>query len=168
MDDEHLAEDEVERCRRVRQELVARYGGLDGLFQHWLELDQARLKREAQGRKKTRESQKPRATDKRKRPARSHPEFDCDPSDEQTMQAITLKDAKRNLPRLVEQILADAEARIVVTDKGEQVVMMPLDEFNSWKETLYLLSNPANAEHLRRSISELETGQAQERRLVDE
>ena len=61
------------------------------------------------------------------------------------MQAVTLKDAKRNLPRLVEQVLADAEARIVVTEKGDQVVVMPLDEFNSWKETLYQLASPANA-----------------------
>ena len=43
------------------------------------------------------------------------------------MQAVTLKDAKRNLPRLVEQVLADAEARIVVTDEGQQVVVMPHD-----------------------------------------
>jgi antitoxin YefM len=81
------------------------------------------------------------------------------------VQAITLKDAKRNLPRLVEQILADAEPRIVVTDQGEQVVVMPLDEFNSWKETLYLLSNPANAAHLRRSIAEAETGKAEKHEL---
>jgi hypothetical protein len=32
------------------------------------------------------------------------------------MQAVTLKDAKRNLRRRVEQVLADAEPRIVVTD----------------------------------------------------
>ncbi|MDX1967474.1 MAG: type II toxin-antitoxin system prevent-host-death family antitoxin [Planctomycetaceae bacterium] len=74
------------------------------------------------------------------------------------MQAITLKDAKRNLPQLIEQILADAEPRIVVTEAGDQVVVMPLDEFNSWKETLYLLANPANAEHLRRGIAEAESG----------
>ena len=81
------------------------------------------------------------------------------------MQAVTLKDAKRNLPRLVEQVLADAEPRIVVTDKGEQVVLMPLDEFNSWKETLYLLASPANAAHLRRSVAEVESGQAEKREL---
>jgi antitoxin YefM len=84
------------------------------------------------------------------------------------MQAITLKEAKRNLPRLVEQVLADAEARIVVTDKGGQVVVMPLDEFNSWKETLYLLSSPANAAHLRRSIAEAEAGKAEKRELSPE
>jgi antitoxin YefM len=84
------------------------------------------------------------------------------------MQAVTLKDAKRNLPRLVEQVLADAEPRIVVTDKGEQVVVMPLDEFNSWKETLYLLANPANAAHLRRSMAEAESRQAKKRELIAE
>ena len=84
------------------------------------------------------------------------------------MQAITLKDAKRNLPRLVEQVLADAEPRIVVTDQGGQVVVMPLDEFNSCKETMYLLSNPANAAHLRRSIAEAESGKAEKRELSRE
>jgi antitoxin YefM len=39
---------------------------------------------------------------------------------------------------------------------GEQVVFLSLDEYNSWKEALYLLANPANAEHLRRSIAEHE------------
>jgi antitoxin YefM len=84
------------------------------------------------------------------------------------MQAVTLRDAKRNLARLVEQVLADAEPRIVVTDKGEQVVVMPLDEFNSWKETLYLLASPANAAHLRRSIAEADSGQAEKRELTAE
>jgi antitoxin YefM len=84
------------------------------------------------------------------------------------MQAITLKDAKRNLARLVEQVLADAEPRIVVTDKGEQVVLMPLDEFSSWKETFYLLANPTNAGHLRRSIAEADSGQAEIKELSAE
>ena len=84
------------------------------------------------------------------------------------MQAVTLKDAKRNLLHLVEQVLADAEPRIVVTDKGAQVVLMPLDEYNSWKETLYLLASPTNAAHLRRSIAEAESGQAEKRELSAE
>jgi antitoxin YefM len=83
------------------------------------------------------------------------------------MNAVTLKDAKLNLERLVEQVIADAEPTIVVTDNGEQVVFLPLDEYNSWKETLYLLSNPANADHLRRSIAEAEAGKAQERELLE-
>jgi antitoxin YefM len=81
------------------------------------------------------------------------------------MNAVTLKAAKRNLEQLIKQVIADAEPTIVITESGDQVVFLPLDEYNSWKETLYLLSNPANADHLRRSIAEAESGNVQEREL---
>jgi antitoxin YefM len=83
------------------------------------------------------------------------------------MNAVTLKDAKLNLEQLVEQVIADAEPTIVITESGDQVVFLPLDEYNSWKETLYLLSNPANAEYLRRSIAEAQAGEVQERELLE-
>ena len=83
------------------------------------------------------------------------------------MQAVTLKEAKLNLERIVEQVIADAEPAIVVTESGGQVVFLPLDEYNSWKETLYLLSNPANAERLRKSMAEAQEGKAQERELLE-
>lgn len=83
------------------------------------------------------------------------------------MNAVTLKEAKRNLEQLVEQVIADAEPTIVVADSGEQVVFMALDEYNSWKETLCLLGSPANAEHLRRSIAEAQAGKGEERELLE-
>jgi antitoxin YefM len=83
------------------------------------------------------------------------------------MQAITLKEAKRHLGRLVDQVLSDAEPRIVVTDKGEQVVVMPLEEYSASQETLYLLASPANAAHLRKSLGEAESGQNQCHELAD-
>lgn len=83
------------------------------------------------------------------------------------MNAVTLADAKKNLERLIEQVLADAEPAILCTEKGEKVVLVSLDEFNSWKETLYLLSNPANAAHLRQSITEAQAGKLEEKDLVD-
>jgi prevent-host-death family protein len=49
------------------------------------------------------------------------------------MNAVTLADAKENLEQLVEQVLADAEPAILCTEKGEKVVLVSLDEFNSWK-----------------------------------
>lgn len=83
------------------------------------------------------------------------------------MNAVTLADAKENLERLIEQVLADAEPAILCTDKGDKVVLLSLDEFNSWKETLYLLSNPVNAAHLRKSIAEARAGEVEEKALVD-
>ncbi len=83
------------------------------------------------------------------------------------MNAVTLKDAKLHLEELVSKVIADAEPTIVVMEGGEQVVFLPLDEYNSWKETIYLLANPANADHLRKSIAEAEAGEARERELLD-
>jgi antitoxin YefM len=83
------------------------------------------------------------------------------------MNAVTLKEAQLNLEQLVKQVVADAEPTIIVTEGGDQVVFLPLDEYNSWKETLYLLANPANADHLRRSIAEAQVGNVQERELLE-
>ena len=83
------------------------------------------------------------------------------------MNAVTLADAKENLERLIEQVLADVEPAILCTETGEKVVLVSLDEFNSWKETIYLLSNPANADHLRQSMAEERAGKLEEKALVD-
>jgi antitoxin YefM len=84
------------------------------------------------------------------------------------MNAVTVSEAKRNLEHLIDQVIADAEPTIVVTESGQRVVFLPLDEYNTWKETLYLLSNPANAEHLRTSIAEAKAGKILEHELSEE
>ncbi len=83
------------------------------------------------------------------------------------MDAITTNKASQNLDNLVEQVIADVEPTILCNDKGKRAVLMSLDEFNSWQETLYLLSNPANAEHLRKSIQEAKAGKVLEKGLIE-
>ncbi len=83
------------------------------------------------------------------------------------MNAVTITEAKANLEQIIEQVIDDVEPTIIRTDTGQQIVLLPLEEFNAWKETLYLLSNPANAEHLRQSIMEAQTGKTVERELLE-
>ena len=83
------------------------------------------------------------------------------------MNATTVNEAKNNLDRLIEQVTADAEPTIICGDQGQKAVLLSLDEFNSWQETLYLLANPANADHLRRSIAEAKAGKTVERELLE-
>jgi antitoxin YefM len=83
------------------------------------------------------------------------------------MQAFTITQAQQNLAGVIANVVADAEPVIICTDSGQQVVCLPLDEFNSWKETLYLLSNPANADHLRQSVSEIQRGDVHEQKLIE-
>ena len=83
------------------------------------------------------------------------------------MTTVTLIEAKQNLEKLIEQVIADADPIILSTEAGQEVVLLSLDEFNSWKETIYLLSNPANAAHLRKSIGEARSGNLEEKALID-
>lgn len=83
------------------------------------------------------------------------------------MNATTVNEAKKNLERLIEQVTADAEPTIICGDQGQKAVLLSLEEYNSWQETLYLFSSPANAEHLRQSIAEAKAGRVLERELVD-
>jgi antitoxin YefM len=81
------------------------------------------------------------------------------------MDAITINQAKQNIEGLIEQVIADAEPTIICNDNGQKAVILSLDEYNSWQETMYLLSNPANVEHLRKSIQEDVSGHIAERKL---
>ena len=83
------------------------------------------------------------------------------------MNATIVNEARRDLDHLIEQVKADAEPTIICGDQGQKAVLLSLEEFNSWQETLYLLSNPANGEHLRRSIAEVQAGKTTERALIE-
>ncbi|MFV9507916.1 MAG: type II toxin-antitoxin system Phd/YefM family antitoxin [Oscillochloridaceae bacterium umkhey_bin13] len=83
------------------------------------------------------------------------------------MQIVTLEEAKRDLERLLTQVLDDAAPTIVLLASGQQVVMVPQDEYAAWQETRYLLASPANAAHLRTSIAEVTDGAIEERKLLD-
>lgn len=83
------------------------------------------------------------------------------------MTVVSVKEAKRTLDSLVAEVAWSAEPTIIATDAGQQVALLPLEEFNAWQETAHLLSNPANAEHLRQSIAEAPSGNVVERELME-
>jgi antitoxin YefM len=83
------------------------------------------------------------------------------------MHTISLDHAKQQFEAVVARVLADAEPTVVNTPEGESVVVVPLDDYEAWQETAYLLRNPANAAHLRQSIAEAEAGKFQSRTLAD-
>ena len=84
------------------------------------------------------------------------------------MDAITTTHASLVLDKLIDSVIDNVEPTILCNDLGSKAVLMSLDEFNSWQETLYLLSNPANAEHLYKSIRELQSGKSFEKELIEE
>jgi antitoxin YefM len=83
------------------------------------------------------------------------------------MNTTTISSAKLNLEDLIRQVESDAEPILIMLDEDQKAVLMSEREFNSWQETIYLLSNPANAEHLRKSLAEADAGLASERELIE-
>ena len=52
------------------------------------------------------------------------------------MNTITLKKAKEDLVNLIDQVISDSEPTIICGEEDKKAVLMSLDEFNSWQETL--------------------------------
>ncbi|MCK5524313.1 MAG: type II toxin-antitoxin system Phd/YefM family antitoxin [Thiomargarita sp.] len=53
------------------------------------------------------------------------------------MDAVTVNHATQNLNHLIGQVISNVELTIICNDKGERALLMSLDEFNSWQETLF-------------------------------
>lgn len=69
---------------------------------------------------------------------------------------VSYTELRRNLKKHMDSV-CDSRAPLVVTRQyGEPVVMLALAEYESLEETLHLLSDPANAEHLRRALAQAE------------
>lgn len=84
------------------------------------------------------------------------------------MTYVTLTDLRANMAKHLDKLEADRTELVVTRQNHEPVVIMPLAELEGLRETLHLLSSPANAEHLRRSIAELDAGKGVERDLIEE
>ena len=84
------------------------------------------------------------------------------------MDAMTTQQASHDLDGLIDRVIADVQPTILCNDKGRKAVLISLDEFSAWQETLYLLSNPVNAKHLLDSIQSVKAGKVFERDLIEE
>ena len=89
-------------------------------------------------------------------------------SKEDKMDAMTTQQASHDLDGLIDRVIADVQPTILCNDKGKKAVLISLDEFSAWQETLYLLSNPVNAKHLLNSIQSAKVGKVLERDLIEE
>jgi antitoxin YefM len=84
------------------------------------------------------------------------------------MRIISFTEARNALKSVLDQVVNDADCAVITRRDSEDAVVMSLDFYNSLMETVYLLKNPANAEHLIKSIEQFRQGKAEERDLLDE
>ena len=83
------------------------------------------------------------------------------------MRVVNFSEARNSLKSLIDQVTVDADYTVIARRDAPDAVVMSLDTFNSWQETVHLLKSPANAAHLARSIQQLRAGKSKARGLAD-
>jgi antitoxin YefM len=83
------------------------------------------------------------------------------------MRTISFSDARNHLKKVIDQVVDDADVAVITRRDAPDAVVMSLETFNSWQETVYLLKSPANAAHLARSIAQLRAGKLESHDPID-
>ncbi len=82
------------------------------------------------------------------------------------MKVVSYTEARNGLKTVLDGVIDDADYTIITRRDAEDAVVMSLAYFQSMAETLHLLSSPANAAHLAKSIAQHKAGKAVRRELV--
>lgn len=84
------------------------------------------------------------------------------------MRIINFSDARNSLRAVIDQVVEDADVTIISRRDAPDAVVMSFDHYSSLMETVHLLSSPANAAHLAKSLAQARAGQAQHQALIDD
>jgi antitoxin YefM len=83
------------------------------------------------------------------------------------MRVISFSEARNNLKEVIDKVVNDADVAVISRRDSPDAVVMSLDTFNSWMETVHLLKTPANVAHLEKSIRQLRKGKTRVRALLE-
>lgn len=84
------------------------------------------------------------------------------------MKVMSYTETRANFASALDAVLDDQEELVITRAGHEEVVMLPLREYESMRETLYLMHSPANHRRLSESIDELRAGGGQVHDLAHE
>ena len=74
------------------------------------------------------------------------------------MEAVTYTCARQNMARLMDEVVNNNEVKIITRNNNPSVVMMSLDEYNSLKETEYIMSSEQTMNEIRQGEEDLKAG----------
>ena len=84
------------------------------------------------------------------------------------MKTMSYSESRARYAEVLQSVVDDREEVIITRNGHESAVIVSLDDYNSLRETAYLLRSPRNAQRLLDSIERLNAGEATEHELVEE
>lgn len=82
------------------------------------------------------------------------------------METVNYTDFRSNLKHWFDKVVNDVSDIVIKRKSGKNLVLISLDEYNSLKETTYLLTGK-NRDILLNSIKELEAGKGIQKDLIE-
>ena len=82
------------------------------------------------------------------------------------MRTANYTELRKNLKEHIDAVIADNDALIVDRGNNTGVVMISLEEYNSIKETEYIMSNPEVLSDIQQSLQEISEGKGIEVNLA--
>lgn len=75
-----------------------------------------------------------------------------------SMRTANYTDLRTNLKSYIDSVIDDCDTVVINRGNGKGVVMISLDEYNSLKETEYIMSSPETMEAIRKGEEDIKNG----------
>lgn len=85
-----------------------------------------------------------------------------------SMKTISYTESRARYAEVLDAVVNDREEVIVTRSGHESVVIVSLDDYESLRETSYLMRSPANARRLLDAMENLEAGRGVTRELLED
>lgn len=83
------------------------------------------------------------------------------------MRTLSYTESRAKYAEVLDAVVNDREAVVITRAGHEPVVIVSLEDFESLRETAYLMRSPTNARRLLDAMERLEAGDGQTHDLVD-
>ncbi len=84
------------------------------------------------------------------------------------MQLVNYTEFRNNLAENLNMVNDNSEIVLVSRNKGKNVVVMSLEEYNAIQEMLHLISSKANQKRLDEAIEEMRSGKFSKHNLIED
>lgn len=83
------------------------------------------------------------------------------------MKTLSYTESRARYAEVLDSVVNDREEVVITRAGHEPVVMMSLADFESLRETAYLMRSPTNARRLLDAMERLEAGRGEQHSLID-
>jgi len=83
------------------------------------------------------------------------------------MKTLSYTESRARYAEVLDSVINDREEVVITRAGHEPVVIMSLEDFESMRETAYLMRSPANARRLLDAMERLESGEGEIHEVID-